>query len=165
MQHPRPGQLQPLARTSGSLTEEQNFHLTIGENCPNNRDHRSFKPMDNDDLYDEELVNDITPNVLAVIRRDGFFQRLDDYFCPADASQERLRCQGSFDISIGILRDIGIDEENIQDVIEVLHAKGACCDCEVLYNVAEESRLKSEYWLARAQGVELSGRQSEAHKS
>ena len=116
--------------------------------------------MSTDNLYDDELVNDITPNVLAVLGREGFFQRLDDHFCPAEASQKRVRCQGSFEISIGILRDIGVDEEHIQDVIEVLHANGACCDCEVLYNVAEESRLKSEYWIARASKAEPVDRHS-----
>ena len=32
--------------------------------------------------------------------------------------------------------------------------KGGFCDCEILYNVVEESRLKAEYWQARAAGVE-----------
>jgi hypothetical protein len=32
----------------------------------------------------------------------------------------------------------------------VLAARGGFCDCEVLYNAAEESRLKSEYWKAVA---------------
>jgi hypothetical protein len=27
---------------------------------------------------------------------------------------------------------------------------GGCCDCEILYNVAGESRLKSRYWKAEA---------------
>ena len=105
--------------------------------------------MDDDNLYDEELVTDIAPNVLAVLGRDGFFERLDDRFCPTGRSPVRERCRGSFEVSIGIIRDIGIDEEHIQDVIEVLNANGASCDCEVLYNVAEESRFKSEYWKAR----------------
>ena len=28
--------------------------------------------------------------------------------------------------------------------------QGGFCDCEVLYNVLDESRLKAEYWTARA---------------
>jgi hypothetical protein len=106
--------------------------------------------MSTDNLYDDELVNDITPNVFAVLGREKFFERLDDRFCPIDASQKRSLCQKSFEISTSVLRDIGFDSEEIRDVIEVLHANGACCDCEVLYNVAEESRLKSGYWKARA---------------
>ncbi len=110
--------------------------------------------MSTDDLYDDELVNDITPDVLAVLGREKFFERLDDRFCPIDASQKRSLCQNSFEISTSVLHDIGFDSEEIRDVIEVLHANGACCDCEVLYNVAEESRLKSGYWKARAMNIE-----------
>ena len=117
--------------------------------------------MNDDNLYDEELVNSIAPNVLAVLGRDKFFERLDDLFCPNDDSRKRERCQHSFEISTSVLRDIGFDSEEIRDVIEVLHANGACCDCEVLYNVAEESRLKSEYWKARALNIEPSDPHSE----
>jgi len=49
-------------------------------------------------------------------------------------------------------------------VIEVLNANGASCDCEVLYNVAEESRFKSEYWKART-GYRANGRHSDADES
>jgi hypothetical protein len=105
--------------------------------------------MNNDDLYDEELVNSIAPNVLAFLRKEKFFERLDDRFCPDDNSRKREQCEHSFEISTSVLHDIGCDSEEIRDVIEVLHANGACCDCEVLYNVAKESRFKSEYWTAR----------------
>ena len=43
-----------------------------------------------------------------------------------------------------------MDSDDVADVPGVLRFSGACCDCEVLYNVAEESRLKSRYWKARA---------------
>jgi len=55
----------------------------------------------------------------------------------------------SFEISTKILRDSGMDCDDIADVLAVLHWRGACCDCEVLYNVAEESRLNAKYWKAR----------------
>ena len=115
--------------------------------------------MCDNDLFDDELVYDIAPDVLAVLEQERFFERL----CPSDPSQQREKCLGSYEIAIGILHDVGIDSEHIQDVIAVLHSKGACCDCEVLYNVAEESRLKSEYWnasaLNRVPGHVLAGRQ------
>ena len=41
-----------------------------------------------------------------------------------------------------------MDSDEIADVLAVLQSRGACCDCEVLYNVAEESRLKARYWKA-----------------
>jgi hypothetical protein len=31
--------------------------------------------------------------------------------------------------------------------------QGGFCDCEILYNVAEQSRLKAEYWMAKAEGL------------
>jgi hypothetical protein len=64
---------------------------------------------------------------------------------------ERAKCGHSFDRSIGILHDLGMDSGDVEDVLAVLRSSGGCCDCEVLYNVADESRLKSEYWKARAQ--------------
>jgi hypothetical protein len=35
-------------------------------------------------------------------------------------------------------------------VFHVLMAQGAFCDCEILYNIATESRLKSQYWQRKA---------------
>lgn len=34
----------------------------------------------------------------------------------------------------------------------VFMSMGGYCDCEILFNVAESSRLKAEYWLARTEG-------------
>jgi len=108
-----------------------------------------------DDQYDhEQFVSDIAPNVLGVLKKTRFFDLLDDRFCPADHSQEPVKCGHSFDVSKGILADSGMDEEDIQDVIDVFHSQGACCDCEVLYNVAKESRLRARYWKARYVEVE-----------
>ena len=39
-------------------------------------------------------------------------------------------------------------------MFHVLMARGGYCDCEILYNAVEESRLKAEYWRARAEEVE-----------
>jgi hypothetical protein len=46
-----------------------------------------------------------------------------------------------------------MNSEEIEDVLAVMRFSGGCCDCEILYNVAEESRLKSEYWKARLKEV------------
>jgi hypothetical protein len=42
-----------------------------------------------------------------------------------------------------------MDDEETADVLAVMRLNGGCCDCEILYNVAEESRLKAKYWKAR----------------
>lgn len=46
----------------------------------------------------------------------------------------------------------GFSEDELFDVFHVLMAKGGFCDCEILYNAMESSRLKKEYWRARAEG-------------
>jgi hypothetical protein len=47
----------------------------------------------------------------------------------------------------------GFRQEEIREILLVLASRGGCCDCEILFNVAEENRLKSEYWKARVAGV------------
>jgi hypothetical protein len=44
--------------------------------------------------------------------------------------------------------------DDISDVLAVLRSKGGCCDCEVLYNGAEEGRLKTKYWKSRHAGLQ-----------
>jgi hypothetical protein len=48
------------------------------------------------------------------------------------------------------MAQLGFDPDEISEIAQVLSARGGCCDCEILFNVAEESRLKSEYWKAKA---------------
>ena len=52
-----------------------------------------------------------------------------------------------------ILRSLNFDGAAIADVLAVLRSKGACCDCETLYNVAEKARLKTRYWKAKAENL------------
>lgn len=105
--------------------------------------------MDNSNFRTEEFVNDIAEDVLGVLLAQRFFERLDDIFCPEESSRVRARCGHSFANSTGILREAGMDSDDIDDVLAVLRLKGGHCDCEVLYNVAGESRLKAKYWKAR----------------
>jgi hypothetical protein len=103
-----------------------------------------------DQESDAEFVNDIAPDVLGVLEKDHFFERLDDLFCPVDRSGRSVSCGHSFDHSVTILQALGMDPDDVDDVLAALKSKGGCFDCEVLYNVAEESRLKARYWKARA---------------
>jgi hypothetical protein len=114
---------------------------------------------------DVEFVNNIAPNVIAVLEKEHFFERLDDQFCPADPSGEPTRCGHSFEISVGILRELGMDSDDVEDVLAVLSSRGACCDCEVLYNVAEESQFKSQYWKARALNLGKSNPHSDVEEN
>ena len=48
----------------------------------------------------------------------------------------------------------GFSRDDLEDTFAVLKPKGEFCDCEVLYNVAEFSRLKAQYWRGRAEGLQ-----------
>src|SRR4051812_31178980 len=105
--------------------------------------------MDESNFRDNQFAESIAASVLPLLERDRFFERLDERFSPRDPAKTAERCDQSFRITTEILREIGMDSEAIQDVIAVLCARGACCDCEVLYSLAEQSRLKSAYWKTR----------------
>lgn len=100
--------------------------------------------------YDDELIAEIAPHVLRALDTKMFFQKLDDQMCPEDPGVPRVLCQGSLAITTTALAGCGFVQEEIDDVVAVLKANGGFCDCEVLYNAATESRLKSEYWRAVA---------------
>lgn len=74
--------------------------------------------MGEDYLESEELLNDIAPDVLGVLKHYRFFERLDDIFCPADCSIEPPQCNHSFNRSAEILADIGFDSRKIEEITE-----------------------------------------------
>jgi len=101
---------------------------------------------DSDDGY----LESIAPDVLGALEIRRYFELLDDKFCPVEDSSSPAQCGHSFAVSRGILTDLGLGSvDDVEDVLAVLRSRGGCCDCEVLYNVAEESRLKAKYWKAR----------------
>jgi hypothetical protein len=103
---------------------------------------------------DSELIADITPDVMRALLRARAFEALDDVLCPADSSRERQPCYGDYRNARAVLLARGFRDAELFDVFHVLMARGGYCDCEILYNAAEESRLKAEYWRARAAGLE-----------
>jgi hypothetical protein len=103
---------------------------------------------------DDDLIVSITPDVMACLVARKFFEELDNRLCPPDTSAPRASCHGDYAISKLILRACGFDDAEIADIFGVLRAQGGFCDCEVLHNVAETSRLKAEHWRAVAAGLE-----------
>jgi hypothetical protein len=89
---------------------------------------------------DDELIEEISPNVMKCVEKAGLFDALDDAFCPADASAKPVECQGDFRTAREILLARGFSETELFDVFHVLMARGGFCDCEILYNAAPESR-------------------------
>ncbi len=110
-----------------------------------------------EDLHypDEELVARISPNIMRVLQGSGFFSGLDDLMSPLDETREPQVCHGDFRHAKRVLAGKGFGERNgIDDVFDICHvlmAKGGYCDCEILYNISEESRLKATYWKNRAE--------------
>ena len=111
---------------------------------------------DPDDLEypDSELIDDITPDVMRCLHGARFFEALDDALCPRDQSQPRPECHGDYRHARPVLLARGFKEDELFDVFHVLMARGGYCDCEILFNAVEESRLKAEYWKARADETE-----------
>jgi hypothetical protein len=103
---------------------------------------------------DNELIASITPDVMRCLAGCNFFEELDNHLCPSDKSSSRECCRRDHAIAESILRSHQFDEADRADIFNVLRAQGGFCDCEILYNVAETSRLKAEYWRARAEGKE-----------
>jgi hypothetical protein len=103
---------------------------------------------------DAELIADITPDVMRCLAGAAVFPALDDLLCPSDGSQPRQPCHGDYRHARAILSARGFRQDELFDVFHVLMAQGGYCDCEILYNVVEESRLKAEYWRARAAEIE-----------
>jgi len=103
---------------------------------------------------DNELIDDITPDVMRVLTRAKVFDALDDALCPENSANPRKRCFGDYRNARSILLSRGFKEKELFDVFHVLMARGGYCDCEILYNAVESSRLKAEYWRARAENIE-----------
>ena len=111
---------------------------------------------------DSDSISSIAPDVMKCLRRVQFFERLDDLLCPKGDSGQYENCAGDYKISRRILESAGFDSDDLEDMFAVLRAQGACCDCEVLYNVAESSRLKAEYWKRQAHDAEAKPKHGEA---
>jgi len=124
------------------LTDTEWFELAPGE-----------RPEDLE-YPDSELIADITPDVMRCLVGAQFFETLDSVLCPADGPQPRQPCHGDYRHARAALLARGFGQDELFDVFHVLMARGGYCDCEILYNAVEESRLKAEYWRARAAEIE-----------
>jgi hypothetical protein len=115
-----------------------------------------------DDGTDLDFISSMTPDVMACLRRSHFFERLDDLLCPEGRLTAREVCGGNYKLSKSVLEVANFDSVDLEDIFSVLRLQGACCDCEILYNIAESSRLKAEYWKGRLHGTEAKPKHGEA---
>jgi hypothetical protein len=105
---------------------------------------------------DSDLISSITPDVMTCLRHSQFFERLDDLLRPKASASKQAFCAGDYRIATMVLEDAGFDTTELEDIFNVLKSQGGCCDCEILYNVAESSRLKAQYWKSRVHGADAS---------
>jgi hypothetical protein len=113
---------------------------------------------DEDAATHRELISSITPDVMTCLERERFFEKLDDLLSPSENSRERENCAGDYKLSETILRAAKFSSEDMGDIFDVLRSQGGFCDCEILYNAVESSRLKAEYWRAEANRVKSQGK-------
>ncbi len=99
---------------------------------------------------DQDFVDAISGDVMDCLRACGFFEELDDRLCPVETGAPREQCDHSYRISESILASRGFAKDDFVDIRAVLQSKGGFCDCEILHNAADGSRLKAEHWRARA---------------
>ena len=97
-----------------------------------------------------EFVASISEDVTQCLVSRGFFEGLDARLCPKDAQAPRVLCDHSYRVSETVLAELGFQAEELSDIFDVLRSRGGFCDCEILYNAVEESRLKADYWKAKA---------------
>jgi hypothetical protein len=109
-----------------------------------------FARMETDS--DDELISSIAPDVMRCLGRCSYFEKLDEHLNPEDNSTPTEKCDGPFRLSETILLASGFERDALDDIIAVLQSKGGFCDCEVLYNVAKTSRLKTNYWRSQVAG-------------
>ena len=103
---------------------------------------------------DSDFISSIAPDVRTCLRRVQFFERLDDLLCPKNDPDQREVCRNDYTLSKRVLAEAGFNAADLDDIFGVLKSLGGCCDCEVLYNVADSSRVKAEYWRNRADSLE-----------
>jgi hypothetical protein len=108
--------------------------------------------MTDDSTSDDKFIASIAPDVMRALTASGFFIALDELFCPTEKFLKAGVCHGHGDYRNAkrLLLSHGFDESEFSDVFGVLASRGGYCDCEILYNAAESSRLKAEYWKAQA---------------
>jgi hypothetical protein len=93
--------------------------------------------------FDSGLFVQIGDDIIADLARARYFALLDDRLCPADSSQSRRVCAHSFAGSISVLRDLPVDLYDIERILNFFRAQGARCDCQVLTQLAPDSRFNT----------------------
>ncbi len=101
--------------------------------------------FDNSAPDEEDFVESIAPDVLRVLRGKSFFKKLESSVFPTGVIDHKT-CDGTYARCQKILTDSGFSEDDQIDVIAVMRSMGGFCDCEIVLNVDEDSKVRAEYW-------------------
>lgn len=104
-------------------------------------------PNDNGQRAFDKFIADITPDVMGVLQKKNFFAQLEEQLFPSE-SVDISNCKHDFSITERLAKELGFDKADIDDIVDVMRAKGGCCDCEIVLNAAPESRVREKYWKA-----------------
>jgi hypothetical protein len=109
---------------------------------------------ENEELSNEEWdahIESIAPDVIRVLEGKRFFHILDELVFPT-GDWKASTCDHSLDKTLALISEQGFNEGEKDDIMNVLQSRGGFCDCEVLFNAAEEDGLpKERYWKEKAQ--------------
>jgi hypothetical protein len=89
---------------------------------------------------DDEHIEGIAERTLDALSKAGVVELLDDVFSPIDPDTAPAECYGDFRHLKQILAQLEFTEQERWDTAHVLMQQGAYCDCEVLFNLAPETR-------------------------
>ena len=106
-------------------------------------------PDDNSQSDFDEFIADITPDVMGVLQKKGFFARLEEEVFPT-GSVGTSNCKHDFSNTQRLVTELGFDKAAFDDIVDVTRANGGFCDCEIVLNAAPESVIRAGYWKTQA---------------
>jgi hypothetical protein len=65
---------------------------------------------------------------------------------PNSGGEAREVCAGDYTLAKRVLQAGGFDSADWEDIFMCSGRKAHVVNCEIVYNVAEASRLKAQYW-------------------
>jgi hypothetical protein len=75
--------------------------------------------MSENQIPKQDYLALITPDVMAVLAAEGFFDALDEALCPADESKPPVPCRTSYENSERILIGLGSESGDFEDIFDV----------------------------------------------
>jgi Protein of unknown function (DUF2695) len=95
----------------------------------------------------DDFIESIAPDVLGVLAKSQFFQRLEGLVWP-DGPDGRKVCGNAYANTVSLMTADGHSAEDQGEILAVMRSLGGFCDCEIMLNAAPECRVREAYWKA-----------------